>query len=120
RIDKLFDITCDVLAVDFHVQLEVQPQTSRVHVGRTDIRPCTVDCDQFGVVKVTRGTPHPASGADNLIQLRGHGVVDQAQVVTVRDDNIDLYAASCGSIDCAHQNLIGQKIRGLNADMVLC
>src|SRR5690606_35434353 len=119
EVDQVFDSARQTAAVDFHVQLEIQAQTARVEVGGADQAPGAVDGRQFGMIEIAGGAPYPASRPHDLVQLCGHGVIDQTQVVLALNHDVHQYPAAGRRIDGTEQHLIRQEVRGLNADVVL-
>src|SRR5690606_21593309 len=102
-VDQALDFSRGVAAVYFHVQLEVQPQTAWIQVRRSHVRPGAVDGNELGMVEVSSRPPYPAAAAYDLVQLCRHGVVDEAQVVLARNDDVHRDATPCGGIDGAHE-----------------
>src|SRR5690606_17655259 len=118
-INQALDVAGDFTPIELHVELEVQAQAAGIKIGRAYIGPGAIDGDEFGMIEVAPRAPYPAVVADDLVELGGHGIVDQAQVIAPRYDDVHDDAAPCRRVDGAEQYLIGQEVGRLDANMLL-
>ncbi|MNL28848.1 hypothetical protein D3C87_1505120 [compost metagenome] len=111
QVDPSFQRLRKSTIENFKIDLEIQPQRAGVDIRRTDISPAAVDRHQLRVVERSCRPPDAAIVFQHLVELRGHGEIDQFQVVGARYDDIDHHAAPRRRDQRSNQLPVGQEIR---------
>src|SRR6056297_3897954 len=101
---------CETRIENLDGQLEVQPQTPRVHVGRTYLTIVIVDEKKFRVHERTRLIVDAHAPLQQFQQRVARGPVHVDQVVLRRQDDVDLDAAYGGGLQQSHLFTGGQKV----------
>ncbi len=107
----------ELAVVAFDVELEVEPEASRVPIRRAEQDPVVVDDHELAVIeRCFRSKPDADAVSEHLGDLAPHGPGNEVEVSLLGDHDVDVETAQRGGVEGVDQRLIGKEVRRDDAD----